>query len=151
MKSLFSIPITPAINPTFLGNTPYSQAVKPFEIAKDNSNNVLVKVSRGGVLAYAPVWIDSTHITGSNGVSSVAIGGASINFADNEIPTGTIDGTNAVFTLAHAPNPAGSLQLSLNGVGPLGAAGVDFTLSGLTITYVTAPTLGSTHVANYRY
>lgn len=47
---------------------------------------------------------------------------------------GTIDGTNATFTLTYAPNPANSLILSKNGA--VLKSGVDYTLSGNTITFV---------------
>jgi hypothetical protein len=78
-----------------------------------------------------------------------AVIGAS--FADGETPAGTIDGTNATFTLAHAPNPAVSLLLIRNGLGQ--SAGLDYTLSGITITFVSAaiPQPGDALVAWYRY
>jgi len=77
---------------------------------------------------------------------------AALNFADAEVPAGVIDGANAVFTLAHTPNPAASLQLFKNGV-LQSAGGVDYTLAVATITYVAAakPQVGDAHVAFYRY
>jgi len=77
------------------------------------------------------------------------LSGSGVTFADTEVPSGTINGANAVFTLANAPSPAASLELFLNGVLQR-PAGVDYTLSGLTITYVTAPLTGETHVCWYR-
>jgi hypothetical protein len=52
-----------------------------------------------------------------------------------EVPSGTLNGTNKVFTLAHTPT-AGSLEVFLNVMQSLTA---DYTLSGATITFVTAP------------
>jgi hypothetical protein len=81
-------------------------------------------------------------------------------FADNETPAGTINGTvgtdgNAAFTLAHAPSPAGSLQLFKTdvGTGVLMIAGTHYNLSTLTITYTAGniPITGQTHRAFYRY
>lgn len=72
------------------------------------------------------------------------------NFVDNETPSGTIDGANVTFTLAHAPNPASSLQLILNGAYQT-AVGADYTLSTLTITFNSAPVNGSVLRAFYRY
>jgi hypothetical protein len=75
-----------------------------------------------------------------------------VYFADNEVPMGTIDGTNTVFTLAHAPDPAASLLLILNAT--VLTQGVDYTLIGKTITFTTAPNaLYSTYPfrASYRY
>jgi hypothetical protein len=70
-----------------------------------------------------------------------------VNFATvPETPTGALTGTS--FTLAHAPSPAGSLILSKNGQ-ILTAGGVDYTLSGSTITTVSAPGTGNPIVANY--
>jgi len=60
------------------------------------------------------------------------------SFADNETPAGTLDGTNKVFTLTNAPDPASSLDLRFNGVYQT-AAGVDYTLVNKTITFVEAP------------
>jgi hypothetical protein len=68
-------------------------------------------------------------------------------FADGEAPTGTINSSNTVFTLAHTP--VGTMQLFRNGV--LQTAGIDYTLSTHTITYVVAPSTGDTHVCWYRY
>jgi hypothetical protein len=95
-------------------------------------------------------------------VPSVPIGSASFlawgtyagsgtepNFADWITPTGTLNGTNKVFTLPQAPNPAASLRL-YRGWQVL-KPGVDFTLSGATITYTIAPPPTSTHLAFYRY
>jgi hypothetical protein len=69
-------------------------------------------------------------------------------FVDDEIPDGSIDGVNAVFSLTHSPNPVGCLALFLNGV--LQRNSVDYTLSGGEITYAVAPSLGDNHVAYYR-
>lgn len=72
------------------------------------------------------------------------------NFADNETPTGLINDVNTIYTLTNAPNPAASLCLYLNGILQK-AGGVDYTLVGNTITYVSAPQTGDTHLASYRY
>jgi hypothetical protein len=74
------------------------------------------------------------------------------NLADNETPGGTIDGVNTDFTLAHAPNPTASLQLQLGGI--FLTQGVDYTISGNTITFLTAPDAslsGQPFKAFYRY
>lgn len=70
-----------------------------------------------------------------------------INFADAEVPAPA----GATCTLAHPPNPAGSLMLFENGL--LQTAGVDYTLSGSTITFIAAsvPNPGDALIAWYRY
>jgi hypothetical protein len=74
------------------------------------------------------------------------------NFSDNETPFGTINGSNDTFTLAHAPNPAMSLILILNG--QVQTQGVEYTLSGATITFafpLPAEFAGVPFKAFYRY
>lgn len=68
-------------------------------------------------------------------------------FAYHETPTGTINGATTTFTLAHTPNPGGSLQLTHNGQ-LLEPAGVDYTLTTNSISMVVAPKTGDTLVAS---
>lgn len=69
-------------------------------------------------------------------------------FVDAEVPSGTINGSNPTFTIANTP-VSGSLQLSQNGI-ILTGGGVDYTLSGTTVTFVTAPLGGDQLLAFYR-
>jgi hypothetical protein len=71
------------------------------------------------------------------------------NFADNETPSGTINGSNTAFTLANVPNPASSLALYLDGA--IQEAGIDFTLSGAGITMTSAPLTGQVLRTFYRF
>jgi len=75
---------------------------------------------------------------------------AMFGFVDGETPAGTIDGINTTFTLAAIPNPASSLQLFRNGL--LQRPGVDYTLSGATITFAapSIPQPGDVLLAWYR-
>lgn len=75
---------------------------------------------------------------------------ASYLFADNKTPSGLINSSNKVYTLPSNPNPNDSLRLYLGGDLQV-AGGVDYTLSGVTITFGTAPTTGKTLRAFYRY
>jgi hypothetical protein len=73
-------------------------------------------------------------------------------FADSETPAGTINGTNLIFTLAFAPNPAASLKLYKNGV--LLIQATDYSVSGLTLTFANVgatPQAGDTLLAYYRH
>jgi hypothetical protein len=81
----------------------------------------------------------------------VAGTGPQATFVDLEVPSGTINGTNKVFTLAFAPNPQLSLRVSNNGI--LLKQGADYTLSGSTVTFVTAavPQTGDLLTASYRH
>jgi hypothetical protein len=71
-------------------------------------------------------------------------------FVDNVVPSPPTDGVTTVFTLPSAPNPATCLELNNGGLLMRQGAGFDYTLSGLTITYVTAPASGNSHLASYR-
>jgi hypothetical protein len=66
-----------------------------------------------------------------------------------ETPSGTINGSNTVFTLAYAPNPVGSLFLFRNGVYLTNT--VDYNLSSTTITFVAGaiPQTGDSLLAAY--
>ncbi len=68
----------------------------------------------------------------------------------NETPTGLINGSNKVFTLANAPSPAGSLKVFLNGSFRT-AGGEDYTLVTNTITFINAPLSGSVLRVFYKY
>lgn len=77
--------------------------------------------------------------------------GGAINFADQEVPGGALDGTNTTFTLAHSPNPLAALALFRNGM--LQKLGFDYNLSANVITFVAqaTPQPQDTLLANYRY
>ncbi len=73
-----------------------------------------------------------------------------IGFVDAETPAGTMDGSNLTFTLAEMPIPASSVALYLNGVRQ--TAGVDYTFSGQTISFLSglAPEPGDVLLCSYR-
>ena len=73
---------------------------------------------------------------------------ATPNYADFELPGGTINGSNVHFTLAHTPNPTLSLQLFDN---IELVKDVDYTITGTAITMVNAPGVGDAFFAFYRY
>jgi hypothetical protein len=69
---------------------------------------------------------------------------------DGEVPGGTLDGSNATFTLANTPNPASSLALFRNGL--LQKQSGDYTLSANSISFQTGavPQPGDALLASYR-
>lgn len=85
-----------------------------------------------------------------NDATVVTITGASVTWANNETPSGTINGINTSFSLAHTPNPSW-IQLYLNGVILEPGAGNDYTLSGTSITMLFAPETGDKLRAYYMY
>jgi hypothetical protein len=76
-------------------------------------------------------------------------GGGSGNYADDETPSGAVDGSNTSFTLANTPITGAALELFVNGV--LAIQTVDYTLSGSTVTFAAAPSSGAILNAFYRY
>ena len=66
-------------------------------------------------------------------------------FVDAETPSGTVDGNNAAFTLAHTPT---GLQVWRNGL--LQKLGLDYNSTGAAITFVSPPASGDVLLASYR-
>jgi hypothetical protein len=94
---------------------------------------------------------DCVRVDGSSGVCGSGGGGLLPSFADGEVPVGSINGANTVFSLANSPSPAGSLDLYLNGL--LMKQSSDYTLSNNVVTFVTAstPQSGDTLLGSYRF
>lgn len=76
----------------------------------------------------------------TSGVPSCASTGATFNQA---APTGTINGSNTSFTLSPAPSNSADVNCFENGIQQQQGAGNDYTISGATITYLTAPPTGT--------
>lgn len=86
---------------------------------------------------------DSTQTTGLKWIANT--GGTTTAYA--ETPSGTVNSSNVTFTLANTPASPNGVLIVLDGVTQYN--GVDFTVSGTTITFVTAPVTGSTIFAYY--
>jgi hypothetical protein len=74
------------------------------------------------------------------------------NFVFNEIPSGTIDGSNAAFTLANASNPTGSIRVFKNGIRQTPNVGNDFVMTNsTTITFeaLNLPQVGDNLLVDY--
>jgi hypothetical protein len=92
-----------------------------------------VQLPNGTIVGTYPITLGGT---GGGGLITAA-----------ETPSGTINGSNHVFTLSNAPT---LLLLDLNGL--LMTQGVDYTLSGNTITFTASlPYTGDRLFANYFY
>jgi hypothetical protein len=78
----------------------------------------------------------------TSGVPSCMSAPASTPF-NQAAPTGTINGSNTSFTLSPTPGTAANVNCFLNGVQQRQGAGNDYTISGGTITYLTAPPTGA--------
>ncbi|MGH9657269.1 MAG: hypothetical protein ACRD96_01930 [Bryobacteraceae bacterium] len=73
------------------------------------------------------------------------------NFVDGQTPSGTVNGSNATFTVTNAPSPGAGLLLYRNGL--VQKQGTDYNLSGTTITFLagTIPQTGDVLLASYRW
>lgn len=92
--------------------------------------------------------IGTTAITFSQQTSGGGGGLTTANFVNKEVPSGTINGSNATFTLANTPN-SGSEHLYLNGLLQESGSGNDYTITGATITMLNVPVTGDKLRASY--
>jgi hypothetical protein len=127
-----SVPYTP-IAPTIVGaNAGYIEGVPISAAAPTDGQGLVYDVASG-------MWKPGTVSGGGGG-----------NFAGAEVPSGAIDGVNAVFTLLHTPI-GGSLQLFKN----LGITieGIAYTRAANVVTFNASyiPQSGDSVVAFYRY
>lgn len=116
----------------------------------------LITVESEGTANKNTVWIATVPQAGTIGTTSitfqniaVSTGLTNSNFVDSETPSGSINGSNTTFTLANTP-VTGSVHLYLNGYRQNAGSGNDYTISGSTITYLTAPLTGEVLLADYR-
>lgn len=72
-----------------------------------------------------------------------------VGFVDDEVPTGTIDGTNVTFTLAGVANPPAGVHLYVNGL-RTAVSSVTPGASDTTIVLAAAPQVGDVISADYR-
>jgi len=124
----------------------------------DGLSGSLTQLTDGSPYLFAGDGI--TIVTGSSGqitISATGAGGSDRSQSTslitelvlNEAPVGAIDGTNATFTLAHAPTSASSVMLWLNGQLLTQGAGNDFTVTSQTLTMSFPPQSGDILLTMY--
>jgi len=84
-------------------------------------------------------WAANTHPT--------SVGSGDLVY--NEVPGGTVNGSNTAFTLANTPADDATVRLYLDGLRIKEGAGNDFTVSGSAITMLYAPLTGQNFLADY--
>ena len=139
------------INAAFtLANTPSSAAALTLY-----KNGVLLSNASDYSLTGAAITFAASAIpqTGDTLQAYYRLAGTSTTplYIDDQIPQGTINGTNTVFTLTSAPSPLLSLKLYKNG--DLLQQNTDYTVNGTSITFASAsvtPQSGDSLVAFYR-
>lgn len=96
--------------------------------------------------------VSGTNIKTVNGSSILGSGnlvvGSSVTPVSGETPTGTINGTNPTFTIAHTPI-SGSVSVFINGL--MERPTTDWTISGTTLTMIDIPATGDNLMVNYQY
>lgn len=117
------------------------------------NGELLIGNTTGNTLTKATLTA-GTGITITNGNGSITIATTaftSSNFVTREVPTGTVNGSNATFTLANTPT-AGTEEVYVNGILQNVGVGNDYTISTNTITFLTGaiPQTGDVVLVNYR-
>jgi hypothetical protein len=104
--------------------------------------------------AYVPAsgYFVSVNAAGSLVINQCAGGAVKViytapKFADAETPTGALNGTNRTFVLTHPP--ASPALVTLNGL--VQRVGADYSLTGATLSFLTAPRSGDLLQVWYRY
>lgn len=80
--------------------------------------------------------INTTSITWQQIPTSAGL--ITSNFVVGETPSGALNGSNTTYTLAYTPT-SGSEEVYINGILQESGSGNDYTISGATITALTAP------------
>ncbi|MBE7542686.1 MAG: hypothetical protein M9913_20015 [Bryobacteraceae bacterium] len=114
-------------------------------------NRAAVINENGQIMSAVGAAGDCVRADGTTGPCGDGSGGGSLPLmVDAEMPVGVVNGVNAVFVLNYGPSPMESLRLYRNGI--LLKAGVDYTLSGNTITFQAGalPETGDVLQAAYR-
>lgn len=122
----------------------------------DEVPGAFLAVEEGSINADT-IWLCTSNQGGTIGTTDIvwfqipttAAGLTNSNFVDKEQPTGAINSSNTSFALANTP-VAGSEHVYLNGVLMEAGTGNDYTISGATITMLTAPLTGEKLRVSYR-
>jgi hypothetical protein len=134
---------TPVISFSGIGT---SSAPTVGNLAYWTGANTLGTVATTSASCAGTVSCTAFTILGSSPITITGSGGGAVGTLAVETPSGTINGSNTVFTTTNQP-----ALVELNG-GYQTASGVDYTLTGsgpYTITFVNAPPSGSVLVSLY--
>jgi hypothetical protein len=111
-------------------------------------SRTLTSNANGGIDAVQGNLSDCVHVDGTAGPCGAGANNGS--FVDSEVPTGSLNGVNAAFTLSQTPSPSSSVLIFRNGV--LQKQGLDYTINGALLTFASAsiPQAADTVLAAYR-
>lgn len=119
-----------------------------------SANGFAGTVANAGTTPAITMQTSVTGLLKGNGTAiSAAVAGTDYispaGFIVRETPGGTINGSNVTFTLANTPI-SNTEMVYLNGILLEPGAGNDYTISGSTITMLSAPATGDRLKANYQ-
>jgi len=109
-----------------------------------NGGTLLSTITAGQTLSVTVTDISTSAGTWNTEASVNAL--TTANFIFNEVPSGTINGTNATFTLANTPT-SGTVRIYLNGLRQ--KLTTQYTISGGTITMLNVPGTGDDLIVDY--
>jgi len=136
-----------ATSPIFYNS---STGVISSQAATSGQNGYLTSTDWSTFNGKQAALVSGTNIKTINGNSLLGSGDLTVSGGATsvwgETPSGTINGSNTSFTLAH--NPAG-MSLFLNGQRL--TSGTDYTQSGTTLTMITVPLTGDILRSDYSY
>jgi hypothetical protein len=145
------LPVTSPVQIADISGLENELALRPLEGIGFAVGRAAVINSSGQIDGSVGNLSDCVRVDGTSGACGSGGGGLLPSFSDSEVPSGSINGSNTVFSLANVPSPAESLGVYLNGL--LMDQGSDYGLSGNVITFITAatPQSGDTLLASYRF
>jgi hypothetical protein len=129
-----------------------------FIVSNQSTGAVQVNANGGGGIRTVAALTSATFTLIANGTAAgswdpgstaTPTGLTATNFVTRETPSGTVNGSTTSFTLANTPT-AGSESLYLNGLLMEPGAGNDYTISGATITMLSAPLTGDKLRVSYQ-
>ncbi len=145
----------PVTSPVQIGDVVGLQnelALRPLEGVGFAVGRAAIINSSGQIDGAAGSPSDCVRVDGSSGPCGSGGGGGLLpSFADGEVPSGSANGVNTVFSLTNSPSPTASLDFYRNGL--LMKQVADYTLSGNVVTFVVAstPQSGDLLQASYRF
>lgn len=110
-----------------------------------------------GTTNHDTIWLSTANQGGTLNTTAITFfqipttssGYTASNFVTDETPSGTVNGSNASFTIANTP-VSGTVRVYLEGLRLVVGSGNDYTFSGTTITMTTAPLTGERLRADYQ-
>ena len=121
------------------------------EASAITANRALVSDTNGIPVASSVTDTELGYLSGVTSAIQTQLNSkyGAANFVTREVPSGSINGSNTNFSLANTP-VSGSEEVFLNGLLQNVGGSNDYTISGTTISFNSAPLSGDVILVNYR-